>query len=91
MNRLADDHSRSSRGGNPRYTIGSLLAFIAGMAVMLGILLPFVRTSPSPVKAPPSHAGMATASVTPKNCAACHAGAPSPAPARQPPHPFGLE
>ena len=33
----------------PQYTLGSLLAFVAGMAVMLAVLLLFMpRTSPQP-------------------------------------------
>jgi hypothetical protein len=60
-----------------RYTIGSLLALIAGLAVMLGVLVPFIKVANSPLMAPPSHVGLTTASVNAKNCASCHAGMPA--------------
>ena len=73
-----------------RYTLGSLLAFIAGMAIMLGLCVPFLKTTTSPVKAPASHVGLETASVTSKNCTSCHAGMPAgPAPANVPEHQDG--
>jgi hypothetical protein len=61
----------------PRYTLGALLAFIAGMAVMLALLLPFLPwASPPPVIK--SHFGGMVAA---QDCAKCHAAIPA-APAR---------
>ena len=61
----------------PRYTLGALLAFIAGMAVMLAVLLPFLRWA-SP---PPVIKGHFEGMVTAQDCAKCHAAIPA-APAR---------
>jgi hypothetical protein len=61
----------------PRYPLGALLAFIAGMAVMLAVLLPFLpRASPPPVLK--GHFGGMTA---PQDCTKCHAAIPA-SPAR---------
>jgi len=56
-----------------RFTLGSILAFIAGMAVMLAVLLPFIPwASPrSPVMNP--HTGMTgTQGAMSQSCASCH-------------------
>jgi hypothetical protein len=61
-----------------RYTLGMLMAFIAGMAVMLGILLPFVTwndTPPTPVSF--THPGPMTAhGAAARQCVSCHVAAP---------------
>jgi hypothetical protein len=61
-----------------RYTLGTIMAFIAGMAVMLAVLLPFV-TWPSPRPAPVafSHPGPMTAQgPVARQCLSCHAAPP---------------
>jgi len=56
-----------------QFSLGMLLAFIAGMAVMLAVLLPF--TSLRPVAADP-HAGLsglsAASGMKSQQCASCH-------------------
>ena len=67
--------------GQPRWlraTIGSVLAFIAGMAVMLAIVLPFLSiNTPTQIAAFNPHAGLGSLTVTgpvaQQKCAACHA------------------
>jgi hypothetical protein len=53
-----------------QYTLGSLLAFIAGLAVMLAIMLPFTSFQPP---TPDPHAGLGVPGIKSQNCASCHA------------------
>ena len=62
-----------------RYTLGMLMAFIAGMAVMLGILLPFVSWSDAPPPAPVAftHPGpMVAQGAAARQCVSCHTAPP---------------
>ena len=68
----------SSRRTRLRITLGALMAFIAGMAVMLGVLLPWLpreMTLSSIVTDP--HASISLPPGTSmKNCTACHVSVP---------------
>ena len=56
-----------------RYTLGSLLAFIAGMAVMLALLLPFTPWASRRQAITNPHVGMtAVPGIASQNCASCH-------------------
>jgi hypothetical protein len=58
-----------------RYTLGMLMAFIAGMAVMLGILLPFVSWDDAkPAVLSFTHPGpMVAHGSAARQCVSCHA------------------
>jgi hypothetical protein len=70
------DDKASSRRAKSRvwqYTLGSLLAFIAGMAVMLAVLLPFVSWPSRGASMTDPHFGLTgAAGIKSQNCAACH-------------------
>lgn len=54
-----------------RYTLGSLLAFIAGMAVMLAVMLPFLPVDKLSQRVANPHA---VGAMTPQaRCMTCHA------------------
>jgi mono/diheme cytochrome c family protein len=60
-----------------QYTLGSLLAFIAGVAVTLALLLPLTRRASTRPAVTNPHVGMTTApGIAPQNCASCHESGP---------------
>jgi hypothetical protein len=69
------DRAKSRR--RLQITLGSLLAFIAGIAVTLAVLLPFTSWARRPVITNP-HASMAGGQgFKPQNCISCHTSVPA--------------
>ena len=87
---MASDHPRvSGTSGRRRfrYKLGSLLSVIAGLAILMGLLVPTLKTGVTPVTAPLSHVQFATAGMNVKNCVSCHQGKAPGMPPVTPPHP----
>jgi hypothetical protein len=56
-----------------RYTLGMLMAFIAGMALMLGILLPFMTWNDAqPTPSAFAHPGPMVTHGRAHQCVSCH-------------------
>ena len=83
----ADSPGVPAKRSSPRWlkvTIGSMLAFIAGMAVMLAVLLPFIPRNDALTALANPHAGMGSLTVqgnAAQKCLSCHTSTPA-APAR---------